>query len=112
MQKQEFEKRIGLVITSEEYAGIEAAYMGLPETVDKDRFVKIWLREGGIQDLFDKRLLEVRNQREYVESMLKENNEVWKRANDCVAEIHDLKKQLETFKGKLAAISGIAEVVA
>jgi hypothetical protein len=41
MQKQELEKRIGLVITSEEYAGIEAAYMGLPETVDKDKFVKI-----------------------------------------------------------------------
>jgi hypothetical protein len=112
MMKKEFESRIGLVITDEEYAGIEAAYMGLPETVDKDKFVKIWLREGGIQELFDKRLLEVRNQRAYVETILKENDEVWEHANDYVAEIQDLKKQIETFKGKLAAISGIAKVVA
>jgi hypothetical protein len=59
MMKQEFEQCIGLVITSEEYTDIEAAYMGLPESVDKDKFVKIWLKEGGIQDLFDKRLLRV-----------------------------------------------------
>jgi hypothetical protein len=105
MQKQEFEKRIGLVITSDEYAVIEAAYMGLPESVDKDKFVKIWLREGGMQDLFDKRLLEVRKQKECVENILKDNNEVWERANGYVAEIQDLKKQIATFKGKLAAIS-------
>jgi hypothetical protein len=34
--------------------------MGMPESVDKDKFVKIWLKEGGIQDLFDKRLAEVK----------------------------------------------------
>jgi hypothetical protein len=41
MTKQEFENRIGLVITNEEYAESEAAYMGLPNSVDKDKFVKI-----------------------------------------------------------------------
>ena len=110
--KEEFEKRIGLVITSEEYAGIEAAYVGLPETVDKDKFAKIWLREGGIQDLFDKRLLEANKQRSYVKDILKENNEVLERANDYAAKIQHLEKQIETFKEKLAAISGIAEAVA
>jgi hypothetical protein len=42
MQKQEFEKRIGLVITSEEYTEIEAAYMGLPESVDMFQKSKSW----------------------------------------------------------------------
>ena len=55
--KKEFENRIGLVITDEEYAGIEAAYT---DSVDKDKFVKIWLHEGGIQDLFGRRLVEVK----------------------------------------------------
>jgi hypothetical protein len=109
MQKQEFENRIGLVITSEEYSVIEKAYMGLPESVNKDKFVKIWLREGGIQDLFDKRLWEIRKLNEANEKLLQENNEVWGRANDYVAEIQDWRKQVEALKEKLAAI---AEVVA
>jgi hypothetical protein len=109
MQKQEFEKRIGLVITSEEYAGIEKAYMGLPDNVDKDKFAKIWLREGGIQDLFDKRLWEIRKLNEANERLLQENNEVCGRANDYAAEIQDWRKQVEALKEKLAAI---AEVVA
>jgi hypothetical protein len=54
MMKLEFQKRIGLVITSAEYAEIETAYMGLPDSVDKDKFVKIWLHEGGIQDLLSR----------------------------------------------------------
>jgi hypothetical protein len=112
MMKEEFEKRIGLVITGEEYEEIETAYRGMPESVDKDRFVKIWLQEGGIQDLFNKRLFEIHRQRESLKDILKENNQVSERFHDCVAEIKDLKNQLETCKGKLAAISGIAEVVA
>jgi hypothetical protein len=52
MTKQKIENRIGLVITNGDYTEIEAAYMGLPNSVAKDKFVKIWLKEGGIQDLF------------------------------------------------------------
>jgi hypothetical protein len=108
MMKHEFEKRIGLVITSEEYEVIEAAYMGLPESVDKDTFVKIWLKEGGIQGLFDRRLLEARRQKKYAETVLKENNEAWERANAYTTEIQDLKKQIEILKDKLAAIGAAA----
>jgi hypothetical protein len=109
MQKQEFEKRIGLVITAEEYTDIEAAYMGLPDSVDKNKFVKIWLKEGGIQDLFDKRLWKIRNLMKANEELLQENNEVQGRANDYAAETYDWQKQVEALKEKLAAI---AEVVA
>ena len=75
MMKEEFEKRIGLGITSEEYAGIEAAYMGLPETVDKDKFVKLWLKEGGIQGLFDKRLLGTVMLKDTITDLRRENEE-------------------------------------
>jgi hypothetical protein len=75
MMKEEFEKRIGLVITSEEYEVIEDAYMGLPKSVDKDKFVKIWLQEGGIQDLFDKRLLRVSSLRDQVKHLEAERKE-------------------------------------
>jgi hypothetical protein len=57
MTQEEFEKRIGLEITSEEYEAIEAAYTDMG--VNKDRFVKIWRCEGGMQRLFDNRLFKV-----------------------------------------------------
>jgi hypothetical protein len=40
MMKKEFEDRIGLEITADEYSGIEQAYMGMPESVNKDKLSK------------------------------------------------------------------------
>jgi uncharacterized coiled-coil protein SlyX len=97
MMKEEFEKRIGLVITSEEYADIEAAYMGLPESVDKDKFVKIWLREGGIQDLFDRRLLRVRSMTDNVNTLEKRN-----RANERL--IEDLERTVSEYEREIKAL--------
>jgi predicted nuclease with TOPRIM domain len=111
MMQEEFEKRIGLVITGEEYEEIEAAYRGMPNSVDKDKFVKIWLREGGIQDLFDKRLFEIRKRRESMKEILKEKDEVWKHANNYEAEIQDLKMQIKALNEKLAVINEIVKVV-
>jgi hypothetical protein len=56
MTQEEFESRIELVITTEEYEAIGAAYMAA--SVDKDKFIKCWLKwgGGGIQALFDQRL--------------------------------------------------------
>jgi phage shock protein A len=108
MMKKEFEKRIGLVITSGEYGEIEAAYMGLPGSVDKDKFVKIWLREGGIQDLFDKRLLKVKSLKEALE---KKEAEVmyWVHAvNDLGKKRDELKTQVEELEKKLTAIGNLA----
>jgi hypothetical protein len=108
MMKKEFEKRIGLVITSEEYGEIEAAYMGLPDAVDKDKFVRIWLREGGIQDLFDKRLLKVKSLKESLE---KKEAEVmsWVHAvNDIGKERNKLKTQVEELEKKLVVIGNLA----
>jgi hypothetical protein len=107
MMKEEFEKRIGLVITSEEYAGIEAAYMGLPEAVDKEKFVKIWLHEGGIQDLFDKRLAKTMALKETVKGREEEIME-WVRNLNAIADERDaLKAQMKALDEKIAAISGL-----
>ncbi|MDR1364007.1 MAG: hypothetical protein LBJ35_08195 [Spirochaetaceae bacterium] len=55
MNKQEFEKRVGLIISGEEYAAIEPSYMALPSSVNKDTFCRQWVENGGIQNLFDRR---------------------------------------------------------
>jgi hypothetical protein len=108
MMKEEFEKRIGLVITPEEYEVIEAAYMGMPESVDKDKFVKIWLKEGGIQDLFDKRLLRAKALAGYVKDLERKNSEqaAWieKVEKDCAEYV----REIMTLKEKLVDISAWA----
>jgi hypothetical protein len=108
MMKQEFEKRIGLVITSREYTDIEAAYMGLPESVDKDKFMKIWLQNGGIQDLFDKRLIKINS---LMGEVLNKEKEVMSWVHDfnhIAKERDELKTQVEELEKKLAAIVNLA----
>jgi hypothetical protein len=107
MMKEEFEKRAGLVVSSEEYELIEAAYMGMPESVDKDKFVKLWLKNGGIQDLFDKRALAFRSRGETIRNL-----------NDEILHLHESKKlrdtriaeleaQVKALEEKLAAINAL-----
>ena len=112
MMKEEFEKRIGLVISCEEYEVIEAAYMGMPESVDKDKFVKIWLKEGGIQDLFDKRALLARSRGEEIKRLTKERDE---RVDDMNANAKEIIRLRQTIKGleeKLAAINAMTQEAA
>jgi hypothetical protein len=108
MMKEEFEKRIGLVITSEEYEVIEAAYMGMPESVDKDKFVKIWLKEGGIQDLFDKRLLRVNQMKEHLKNLEEEKNSEQKEwINRVEKDRAEYVGEIKALKDKLAAIGAV-----
>jgi hypothetical protein len=105
MMKEEFEKRIGLVITSEEYEVIEAAYMGMPESVDKDKFVKIWLREGGIQELFDRQLVKVNNLRDQVKHLEAERKE---QVRKLEGEVILKSNTIRALKDKLAGIGAVA----
>jgi hypothetical protein len=108
MMKEEFEKRIGLVIAGEEYAEIEKAYMGLPDSVDKDKFVKIWLREGGVQDLFDKRLLMAKSLEEALEKK-EEQVMYWiDCANGVGRKLDELKNQKEGIEKRLVEIGNLA----
>ena len=108
MMKQEFEKRIGLVITSEEYAVIEASYMGLPESVDKDKFVKIWLREGGIQDLFDKRAVTIQSLKAHVSQLKEENREYLADMNKNSSMVIQLRMKVKELEEKISAINALA----
>ena len=108
MTKQEFEKRIGLVITSEEYEEIEKTYMGLPESVDKDRFVKIWLTEGGIQDLFDKRAIVIQSLKDNI-ARLEEDVESERRYSGEMARNSNANySKAKSLEEKLSAISAMA----
>jgi hypothetical protein len=112
MMKEEFEERIGLVITVEEYEGIEAAYAGMPGSVDKDKFVKIWLKEGGIQDLFDKRLANVRRLMKLVEEAKADCNRAWGDVSFERNRNLALEQEVKALKERLAAIVAAATGVA
>jgi phage shock protein A len=102
MMKEEFEKRIGLVITSDEYETVEAAYMGMPESVNKDEFVKIWLKEGGIQSLFNKRLLQANSLMGHVKLLEKQLKNAEGQSEICRRDIKALKEKLATIGAVVA----------
>ena len=109
MMKEEFEKRIGLVITSEEYAEIEPLYMSDPKNRDKDAFCKHWLRDGGLQWLFDRRqgLVNLKNSRIADLEKELENRERWyadisRELNEKTKRIAELESSLEKVRELVA----------
>jgi len=106
--KEEFEKRTGLVVSGEEYELIEAAYMGMPESVDKDKFVKIWLKNGGIQDLFDKRALATKSRGETIRNLNKDNLDLRENLKWRDKRISELEAQVKALEEKLPAINALA----
>ena len=108
MMKQEFEKRIGLVVTSEEYVGIEAAYMGMPESVNKDKFVEIWLENGGIQDLFDKRAATIQSLKDDVVRLEKELESESHVSANWARDFNTACNKNKALEEKLAAIAAMA----
>jgi hypothetical protein len=104
MMKEEFEKRIGLTITSDEYEAIEAAYMGMPESVDKDKFVKIWLKGGGVQGLLDKRLFREINLQDQIEHIEKVREvQVMELEREIAAKL----KTIAFFRDRLLSLKGM-----
>lgn len=49
MTQQEFEQRTGFITTPELYAEIETEYM--ESELDKDKFCKVWVKQGGIEEM-------------------------------------------------------------
>lgn len=49
MTQQEFEQRTGFITTPELYAEVEAEYMA--SELDKDKFCKVWIKQGGIEEM-------------------------------------------------------------
>jgi hypothetical protein len=112
MMRSEFEKMIGLEIKQEEYEPIEAYYSSMPNSIDKQKFAKQWLSDGGIQKLFDKRaedysLLRLRfnDLAEQLERQADDNMELIELSNKQ----DDRIKELEN---KLVSINALTKVVA
>ena len=107
MMREEFEKLIGLEIKQEEYEPIEAYYMSLPSSIDKQKFAKSWLKDGGIQKLFDKRAEDIAILKARINSLGEEL--AWQEKDRCEYiklsnQRHDRIKELEE---KLAAINAM-----
>ena len=112
MMREEFEKLIGLEIRQEEYEPIEAYYMSMPTSIDKQKFAKSWLKDGGIQKLFDKRLEDYFLLRarfnsiaEQLESQAEDNMELIRQSNEQNNRICELEE-------KLAAINAMTSEAA
>jgi hypothetical protein len=109
MMREEFEKMIGLEITQQEYESIEAYYMSLPGSVDKQKFAKTWLKDGGIQILFDKRaenygLLKLR-----LQDIVEENQRLDDRNNELAGKVLEQKDRIKVLEEKLATISALTK---
>ena len=107
---EEFEKLIGLEIKQEEYEPIEAYYMSMPTSIDKQKFAKSWLKDGGIQKLFDKRaediaILQARIKSigEDLEWQEKDRCEQIRLSNERHNRIQELEKKLASINAMTAA---------
>ena len=107
MNKQEFEKRIGLVITIEEYLEIEPLYMSDPKNRDKDAFCKHWLKDGGLQWLFDRRqgLVSIKNST--IADLEKEVKRLEGWYSDISRELNEKNKRIAELENSLEKIRGL-----
>jgi len=107
--REEFEKLIGLEIRQEEYEPIEAYYASMPGSVDKEKFAKSWLKDGGIQKLFDKRLEDYFMLREryndlaeQLEHQAEDSYELMCQSDEQNKRIHELEKKLAAVKAMIS----------
>jgi hypothetical protein len=63
LQKSEFEKRVGFGVTREEFDVIES----YRDSLEVWKFAELWLREGGLQELFDVRMAKLVSLLEQIE---------------------------------------------
>ena len=107
MMREEFEKMIGLEITQEEYEPIEVYYASMPSSVDKQKFVKSWLREGGIQKLFDRRAEDIAILKARIKSLGEDL--AWQEKDRCeqIKLANERYDRIQELEEKLAAINTI-----
>jgi predicted nuclease with TOPRIM domain len=110
MMREEFEKLIGLEIKEEEYEPINAYYMSMPSSIDKQKFAKSWLKDGGIQKLFDKRLegyfilrAKFNDIAEQLERQAEDNMDLIRQSNAQHSRIQELEEKLAAINAMTAA---------
>jgi len=108
--REEFEKLIGLEIKQEEYEPIEAYYMSMPTSIDKQKFAKSWLKDGGIQKLFDRRAEDLAILRarfndiaEQLERQAEDNMDLTRQSNTQHNRIRKLEEKLAAINAMTAA---------
>lgn len=100
MMKSEFIERTGFEPTAEEYKQIEQEYMGTD--IDKDRFCKQWIKQGGIQRISRQRVRRIEELEAEVRQRTKEHDEL------DTARCTEIKTIQERYEQK---ISGMEEAI-
>ena len=90
MMMCEFIERTGFEPTAAEYADIEAEYMGCD--IDKDKFCKQWVKNGGIQRLSRIRVRRIEELEQQLESRRKKDD----RDSEALKEEH--RKGIEYYE--------------
>jgi hypothetical protein len=104
MMQEEFEKRIGLKIRAEEYADIEPLYMNHPKNLDKNAFCKAWLKEGGLQWLFDRRLEKINIQKGTIAEMGREIDDLYSTIRELDIELLEKNEQITALEISLGKV--------
>lgn len=89
MTQQEFEQRTGFITTHEMYAEIETQYM--ESELDKDKFCKVWVKHGGIEEMSTRMAAQIRNlRRDFDNERLKRDKER-EHANNELLEVIEMR---------------------
>jgi hypothetical protein len=104
MMREEFEKRIGLEILAYEYADIEPLYMNHPKNLDKDSFCKAWLKEGGMQWLFDRRQEKINVQKQRIAEQEKQIDDLYSTIGDLDKKILERNLQIAALESSLGKV--------
>jgi len=104
MMQHEFEKRIGLKISAEEYAEIEPLYMNDPKNRDKDAFCRHWLKEGGLQWLFDRRQGLVNLKNSTIADLEKDVERLERWSTDMRKELSEKNRQIIALENSLKKV--------
>lgn len=101
MMMSEFIERTGFEPTAEEYAEIEAEYIGCD--IDKDQFCKQWKKNGGIQRLSRQRVRRIKELEDKVAMQNKQHDEMDISYRKSFNNMHDAyEEEVAELKEKIA----------
>ena len=102
--KEEFEARIGLTITADEYADIEPLYANHPKSLDKDAFAKEWLKHGGTQWLLNQRQGRINVQKDTIAEQAKLIDDLYDTIEGLSEELKVAKRQMVDLQNSLQKV--------
>jgi hypothetical protein len=111
MMKEEFEERAGIRVNGDEYEEIEACYMNAIPVVDKDKFVKRWLRDGGIQGIIDKRGGLINRARLRAEEAEHERDRANRESDEMWSKVCESQKEIKRLNEEILRLNSVIDKI-